>query len=97
MEYLGVAGEPLKPAGVVHAAVEAGFSRITLYRARQTLGDTVADLGTGLRDPRKRWALGSADQDPRPQGVRASGAVAGSESPAAHRFGSGTPQDPPPD
>jgi hypothetical protein len=39
------------------AAHGAGFSRRTLYRARQALSDAVSDLGTGPRDSHKRWAI----------------------------------------
>jgi hypothetical protein len=49
-QFLTDAGEPVKPA----AAAEAGFPRHTRYRARQALAGWVVDLGSGLRDPRKR-------------------------------------------
>jgi hypothetical protein len=39
------------------AAQGTGFSRRTLYRARQALGDAVCDLGTGPTDSHKRWAI----------------------------------------
>ena len=39
------------------AAQGTGFSRRTLYRARQALSDAVSDLGTGPRDSHKRWAI----------------------------------------
>jgi hypothetical protein len=52
--FLSAAGEPVKPADVVRAAGEAGFSRRTVYRARRILGGLVADLGKSARDPNKR-------------------------------------------
>ena len=59
-QYLGAAGEPVKPADAVRAAKEAGFPRHTLYRARQSLAGWVVDIGSGPHDPRKRWALAQA-------------------------------------
>jgi AAA domain len=57
LDYLAAAGAPVKPADVVRAAAEAGFSRLTLYRARWALDAQVVDLGTGLHDPGKLWTL----------------------------------------
>jgi hypothetical protein len=63
-QYLDDAAEPVKPADVVRAATQAGFPRHTLYRARQALAGWVVDLGTGPRDPRKRWALAQPPASP---------------------------------
>ena len=54
---LGELGEAAKPAGVVTAGADAGFSRSTLYRARRVLGGAVKDAGSGPRDPHKRWLM----------------------------------------
>lgn len=70
LEHLTEASEPAKPAGVVTAAGEAGFSRATLYRARRALGGAIEDVGTGPRDPHKRWVLAELagpDKDNRTQ------------------------------
>ena len=58
--FLDAAGEPVKPADAVREARKAGYSRSTLYRARENLGGLVVDLGTGTRDPLKRWTLAAA-------------------------------------
>ncbi len=65
IDYLADADSPVKPADVVRAAVEQGFSRPTLYRARQALAGKVIDLGNSPHDPNKRWTLvpPSPDQD----------------------------------
>jgi hypothetical protein len=62
--FLDAAGEPVKPADAVRAAREAGYSRRTVYRARNILGGLVVDLGTGIRDPHKRWTLPAAPSPP---------------------------------
>jgi hypothetical protein len=63
-QYLGDAGEPVKPADAVRAAGEAGFPRYTLYRARQSLAGWIVDVGSSPRDPRKRWTLAHAPPPP---------------------------------
>ena len=40
-----------------HRRRRAGFSRATLYRARWALGGAIEVVGTGPRDPQKRWVL----------------------------------------
>jgi hypothetical protein len=55
--YLDAAGGPVKPADIVLAAKETGYSRATVYRARKLLGGLVIDLGNRPHDPNKRWAL----------------------------------------
>jgi len=55
--YLHAGGEPVKPADAIRAAGEEGYSRRTVYRARNILGGLVVDLGTGPYDPHKCWAL----------------------------------------
>ena len=57
LAFLARAGTPVKPADLVRAAAEANFSRNTLYRARHALADSIVELGTGPRDPNKRWTL----------------------------------------
>jgi hypothetical protein len=47
---------PLPPRQVVTMAAKAGYSRATVYRARQTLGERVVDTGRSGR-PDNRWAL----------------------------------------
>ena len=63
LQYLEAEG-PQKPGDVVRVAADAGFARRTLYRARQAARAVVVDLGTGPRDPHKRWDLRSPDGDP---------------------------------
>ena len=58
LEYLGAAGEPVRPAELVRAAGEEGYSRSMVYRARRSLGALVVDVGKNRQDPRKRWRLG---------------------------------------
>jgi hypothetical protein len=55
---VAAAGAPVRPADLLPAAREAGFSRATLYRARQALGPQILDLGASGHDPTRRWALG---------------------------------------
>ncbi len=55
--FLKAAGEPVRPADAMQAGGAAGYSRRTVYRARNTLDRLVIDLGTGPYDPHKRWAL----------------------------------------
>ena len=57
LDYLADADAPVKPAQVVHAAREVGFTRPTLYRARQALAGRILDLGNSPHDPHKRWTL----------------------------------------
>lgn len=54
--YLAAAG-PSRPRDAVTAAEEAGFSRRTVYRARQGLGERIEEVGRGLRDPGKVWRV----------------------------------------
>ncbi len=46
------------------AAGEAGFSRVTLYRARKFLAGLVVELRAGPYDPHKRWAIAAAPSPP---------------------------------
>ena len=57
LDHLAAAAEPQKPAEVVRAAQEAGFTRFTLYRARRALAGAIVDIGRNPNDPQKRWAL----------------------------------------
>ena len=59
LDYLAAAGTPVRPADVVRAAAEAGFSRLTVYRARWALAAQVVDLGSSPHDPGKLWTLQS--------------------------------------
>jgi hypothetical protein len=63
-QFLAGAADPVRPAGVIQAANEAGFPRHTLYRARQALASWVVDLGSRPHDPRKRWALADTSASP---------------------------------
>jgi hypothetical protein len=67
LEFLAAAGEPVRPARVIQAAGECGFSRPTLYRARQILTHSIVDLGNSPRDPNKRWALATSSSPPTAQ------------------------------
>jgi len=60
LDFLAQAGRPVRPAEVVAAARQAGFPRMTLYRARQALAGSVVDVGNSPRDPNKRWALAAS-------------------------------------
>jgi hypothetical protein len=57
LDHLAAAAAPVRPAEVVRAAAEAGFSRLTLYRARWSLAAQVVDLGSSPHDPGKLWTL----------------------------------------
>jgi len=57
LEALAAASEPVRPAELIEAARAAGFSEMTLYRARHALAAAIVDVGTGLRDPHKAWAI----------------------------------------
>ena len=57
LDFLAQAGTPVRPADLLRAAAEQGFSQPTLYRARRALADSIVELGSSLHDPNKRWAL----------------------------------------
>ena len=57
VDLLEEAGEPMRPKEVVELAREYGFPRATVYRAREKLGEAIEELGSGPRDPGKRWGL----------------------------------------
>jgi AAA domain len=63
LDFMAAAGGPVKPRDAVQAAAMAGFSRNTVYRARQGLAGWVVDAGRGPRDPGKRWRLAAADDE----------------------------------
>lgn len=47
---------PMRPRDIVAAGEEASYSRRTIYRAREALGDRI--VGTkGVKDPGNEWAL----------------------------------------
>jgi hypothetical protein len=56
LEYLEDAGEPMRPADVVTAAKDAGYSRATVYRAREDLRDQIMNTG-GRKSPDNKWTL----------------------------------------
>ena len=55
--------EAVRPAEVVEAAREEGFSRSMVYRARRSLGELVVEVGMNARDPRKRWRVGEESSE----------------------------------
>jgi hypothetical protein len=56
LELLNEHGEPMKPKEIVKLAVEEGYARATVYRARDHLGDRLASTGR-KRDPNTKWML----------------------------------------
>jgi hypothetical protein len=56
LRYMREAGEPVKPADVVEAAAEAGYSRKTLYRARTALDGQIVNT-EGRKHPANYWKL----------------------------------------
>ena len=58
---LRTAGEPLAPQDIVAAAKELGFSRATVFRAREALGAQVRNTA-GRRDPNNLWAWQDEDE-----------------------------------
>jgi len=57
VEVLEEEGEPMRPKEVVELGKEYGFTRATVYRARERLGEAIEEVGSGPRDPGKRWGL----------------------------------------
>ena len=57
LEALEEAGEPVRPKEIVALGKEYGFTRATVYRAREKLGEAIEELGSGPRDPGKQWQL----------------------------------------
>jgi hypothetical protein len=57
LDHLAAAGEPLRPAAILQAAAEEGFSRNTVHRARHALGDRILILGTSTHDTTRHWTL----------------------------------------
>ena len=57
VDLLEEAGEGMRPKDVVRVAEEYGFTRATVYRARQALGAVIVEVGKGVRDPKKLWAV----------------------------------------
>lgn len=55
-DYLEEAAEPMRPADVIRAADEAGYTRGVVYRARTQLRGVVADT-KGKHHPENRWQL----------------------------------------
>jgi hypothetical protein len=56
LEILRENGAPMRPHELVSLALENGFSRNTLYRARRKLGLQIADTGR-RRSPTNKWTL----------------------------------------
>jgi len=67
--YLADAGKPVKPAEVIAAAAEAGFSRAMVYRAREAQQSEIINT-IGRKSPANCWALpttvnaGADDEEP---------------------------------
>ena len=66
LNFLARAGTPVKPSDLVRVAAEGNYSRNTLYRTRRALADSIVELGTGPRDPNKRWPLATEPSPPPP-------------------------------
>jgi hypothetical protein len=58
LAYLEEAGEPVAPKTVVAAAQEAGYSRMTIYRAQEELGAVIVNT-KGRKHPANKWTLAS--------------------------------------
>ena len=61
-DWLREAGEPLAPQDIVAAAKGLGFSRATVFRAREALGTQIRNTA-GRRDPHNLWAWQAEDED----------------------------------
>jgi len=61
LAFLEDAGEPVSPKAVVEAAEAAGFSRATIYRAREELGGQIAN-SKGRQHPQNAWTLTVAEE-----------------------------------
>lgn len=62
LEYLEDAGEPVKPKQVIEAAKDAGYSRATIYRVRETLKGKIVNTG-GRKSPDNFWQLAFTEED----------------------------------
>jgi len=60
-DWLGEAGEPLSPQDVIAEAKRMGFSRATVFRAREILGAKIKNTA-GRRDPNNLWAWQDEDE-----------------------------------
>ncbi len=60
-DWLHEAGEPLSPQDIIAAAKGLGFSRATVFRAREILGAKVKNTA-GRRDPNNLWAWQDEDE-----------------------------------
>jgi putative DNA primase/helicase len=58
--YLAEAGEPVNPKDVIAAAADAGYSRATVYRAREELKGEIVN-SKGRRHPQNGWVLAGLD------------------------------------
>jgi hypothetical protein len=56
LETLEEAGEPVRPKRILELAEAAGYSRATVFRARQALAGQVVNTG-GQRNPENQWTL----------------------------------------
>jgi hypothetical protein len=62
VEYLENEGKPVSPKVVIAEALDAGFSRAALYRARELLEGEVVNT-RGFRSSDNRWRLAQAAED----------------------------------
>jgi hypothetical protein len=60
-DWLHEAGEPLSPQDIIAEAKRLGFSRATVFRAREILGAKVKNTA-GRRDPNNLWAWQDEDE-----------------------------------
>ena len=57
---LAESGEPLPPKEIVEMAKQEGYSRPTVYRARNSLGDRIYNTA-GRKNPETTWTLQATD------------------------------------
>jgi hypothetical protein len=62
LDYLGENG-PSKPADVIAAGKDAGFTRDTIYRTRKSLRVMIGDTGKNFRAPGNMWRLANDEDD----------------------------------
>ncbi|RMH40663.1 MAG: hypothetical protein D6694_09845 [Gammaproteobacteria bacterium] len=60
--YLAEMGEPVKPNDVLRAATLQGFSRSTVYRARNALKDAITDTGPSPHAPNNAWKISDVEK-----------------------------------
>lgn len=62
IDYLGENG-PSKPADVIAAGKDAGFTRDTIYRTRKSLRVMIGDTAKNFRAPGNMWRLANDEDD----------------------------------